>query len=451
MPNEISLAHVGGVALVHDGDNGSRANEAIVGRLDDLSSFDQELELANAALHVTLFVLGRVVVTIFAEIAEQARSLDLLRHRNTPARAQVVVLGLQTLESRPGQMRTGHRGNESTVAYHRRVQSAERLLVESLGSMSRRERRQQARLAALVTDPALRALTFALTDEVLRFRSNRRAAKRFRRIVDEVGVPRSLGPVDRFAMRAGPIASRLLPWLVMPLMRARIVRESNGVVLSADDPAFRDHLAQRRRDGFRLNVNVLGEAILSDAEADERLKLVRARIARPDVDYVSLKVSAVVANLDVLAFEHSVSRICERLRGLYRDAEAATPRTFVNLDMEEYRDLALTVSALTTVLSEEEFAGVDAGVVLQAYLPDSHAACEHLCGWASERHARGGGVLKIRIVKGANLAMERVEGELHGWPQAPYLTKAEVDASFKRLVLLALDPRWAGVTVNGAE
>ena len=340
------------------------------------------------------------------------------------------------------------------VAYHRRVESAERLLAvqllsESLASMSRRERRQQQRLAALVNDPALRELTFALTDEVLRFQSNRRAALRFRRIVAEIGVPKSLGAVDRVAMRAGSIASRVLPWIVMPLVRARIVRESNGVVLSANDPAFRDHLAQRRRDGFRLNVNVLGEAILSDAEADERLQLVRERIARPDVDYVSLKVSAVVANLDVLAFEHSISRICDQLRLLYRDAEAVIPPTFVNLDMEEYRDLALTVSALTTVLGEEEFVRVDAGVVLQAYLPDSHAACEHLCQWASERHARGGGVLKIRIVKGANLAMERVEGELHGWPQAPYLTKAEVDASFKRLVLSALDRRWSGAVRVG--
>ena len=309
--------------------------------------------------------------------------------------------------------------------------------------MSRRERRQQARLATLVSDPALRELTFALTDEVLRFRGNRRAARRFRRIVADVGVPRSLGPLDRSALRVGSVVSRPLPWLVMPLMRRRIVRESNGVVLSADDPAFSDHVAQRRRDGFRLNVNVLGEAILSDAEADQRLALVRARIARTDVDYVSLKVSAVLANLDVLAFDHSVGRICERLRVLYRDAQSATPRTFVNLDMEEYRDLALTVEALTTVLDEEEFVRVDAGVVLQAYLPDSHAACAQLCRWAAERRGRGGGVLKIRIVKGANLAMERVEGELHGWPQAPYMTKAEVDASFKRLVEAALDPLWS--------
>ncbi len=329
------------------------------------------------------------------------------------------------------------------------VQVAERLLGESLASMSRRERRQQDRLAALVSDPVLRALTFAMTDEVLRFQSNKRAARRFRRIVADFGVPRSLGLLDRVGMRVGSLASRPLPWLVMPLVRQRIVRESNGVVLSADDPAFRDHLARRGRGGFRMNINVLGEAILSDAEADERLQMVRVRIARRDVDYVSLKVSAVVANLDVLAFEQSVDRICDRLRVLYGDAQSATPRTFVNLDMEEYRDLALTVAALVTVLSEAEFDRIDAGIVLQAYLPDSHAACAHLCQWATARRARGGGTLKIRIVKGANLAMERVEAELHGWPQAPYLTKAEVDASFKRLVLSTLDPRWNGAVRLG--
>ncbi len=289
----------------------------------------------------------------------------------------------------------------------------------------------------------MRDLTFALTDEVLRFDSPRRAAARFRSIVADIGVPSSLGLFDRLLLRVGGALAPLLPWVVMPLVRSRIVRESSGVVLSADDPAFARHAAARATDGFRLNVNVLGEAILSDAEADERMAMIRERIVRPDVDYVSLKISAVVANLDVLALDHSVDRICERLRVLYRDAASCSPRTFINLDMEEYRDLPLTIASLTRVLNEPEFAGLNAGVVLQAYLPDSHAACESLCAWAVARHTAGGGILKIRIVKGANLAMERVEAELHGWPQAPFLTKAEVDASFKQLVMLALSPEFA--------
>lgn len=329
------------------------------------------------------------------------------------------------------------------------MQHAERLLERSLTNSTRRERSQRRRLAAVVDDERLRALTFALTDEVLRVEQASRAAARFRAIVGEIGVPSSLGLIDRVSLRVGAWVAPVLPWLVVPLVRRRIVRESNGVVLPADDPAFAEHIARRRAEHFPLNVNVLGEAILSNVEAEERMRLILERVARPDVDYVSLKISAVVANLDVLAFDHSVEAICERLRTLYRAAERAVPKVFVNLDMEEFRDLPLTIAAATRVLDEPEFVGVHAGIVLQAYLPDSHAAAEQLCTWAAARHARAGGTLKVRVVKGANLAMEKVEAELHGWQQAPYLTKAEVDASFKRLVSTVLDQRWSAAVRLG--
>ena len=50
----------------------------------------------------------------------------------------------------------------------------------------------------------------------------------------------------------------------------------------------------------------------------------------------------------------------------------------------------------------------------------------------------------MRVVKGANLAMEQVDAEQHGWVQAPYPTKADTDASYKRLLDSCLRPEWAG-------
>ncbi len=94
------------------------------------------------------------------------------------------------------------------------------------------------------------------------------------------------------------------------------------------------------------------------------------------------------------------------------------------------------------MLDEPDLAGLDAGIVLQAYLPDAHEALDRLASWAVQRHERGGGRIKVRLVKGANLAMERVDAELHGWPQAPYPTKPDVDATYKRLLDRALDPCW---------
>ena len=112
--------------------------------------------------------------------------------------------------------------------------------------------------------------------------------------------------------------------------------------------------------------------------------------------------------------------------------------------MEEYRDLQLTVVAFTKVLDEPEFHHLEAGIVLQAYLPDSHDVLEHLGEWAAARRDSGGAGIKIRIVKGANLAMEAVEAELHDWVAAPYPTKADVDASYKLMLESALRPEWSG-------
>jgi RHH-type proline utilization regulon transcriptional repressor/proline dehydrogenase/delta 1-pyrroline-5-carboxylate dehydrogenase len=322
------------------------------------------------------------------------------------------------------------------------VELARQLLTAALGEETAAERRRRERLGTLLDDPAGRELILALTDEVMRISDRRTAAHRFAGIVGQYPTT-ALGAIDALLMRIGALVAPRLPWLVMPLVVRRITSETRGIVLPADDPQLAGHIARRCDEGFRLNINPLGEAILSDAEADLRMDTLVRTIGRSDVDYVSVKISSVVANLDVLAFDASVERVNHRLRALYRAAVLRSPATFVNLDMEEYGDLELTLEAFMTVLSEPEFLAVDAGIVLQAYLPDSHDAARRLGEWANQRRVRGGGRVKVRVVKGANLAMELVDAELHGWSAAPYGTKAEVDASYKALIESLLRPEWA--------
>ena len=144
------------------------------------------------------------------------------------------------------------------------------------------------------------------------------------------------------------------------------------------------------------------------------------------MEYISVKVSSVFSQLNLVAFGQPRNCVKERLRVLDRQAMAhhyvypdgrVTPK-FVNLDMEAYTDLHLTAAAFTEVLDEPEFLTLSAGIVLQAYLPDAFSMQQDLTTWAMARCARGGVPIKIRIVKGANLAMEHVEAALHGWPQA---------------------------------
>ena len=89
-------------------------------------------------------------------------------------------------------------------------------------------------------------------------------------------------------------------------------------------------------------------------------------LAQPDVDYVSVKVSAVVSQLNPWDFDGSMQRVAEALRPLVRAAAASAPPTFINLDMEEYHDLELTTEAFRALPGEAEFSAVDLGIAVQA-------------------------------------------------------------------------------------
>jgi len=308
------------------------------------------------------------------------------------------------------------------------------------GASSRSDRRRRRRLSSLVGQPATAEFTVRLTDEVSRLPIPARAARRFAGLVDEADLS-AFSLADRVMLRAGAALAPRLPRVVMPIVQRRLRAEAAGVILPATDPAFADHVATRAGEGYRCNINVLGEAIIGGGEAQRRLAAVIERIRRPDVDYVSVKISAVCASIDVLAFDDTVARVAERLRPLFRAAAESEPAKFVNLDMEEYADLELTIAVFRELLDEPEFEHLDAGIVLQAYLPDVRAHARELAEWAAARHRRSGGRIKVRLVKGANLAMEIASAELAGWTPAPFDTKHEVDANYKAVldVLCAAD------------
>lgn len=319
---------------------------------------------------------------------------------------------------------------------------AEQLLRAALMAMTPAEKARARQMSGLIGDPAAKSLSMAMTDRLIRTASAPRAARMWRGLLQRMGLPRGFSVLDRFMLRSGAAVSRFFPGLVMRAVQRRLRKDSRDVILPAEEAPFSRYLAERHAAGVRTNVNHLGEAVLGEGEAAHRLDAVLGLLARGDVDYVSVKLSAIFSQIHPVAFRESVEAAKDRLRVLYR---AALPGgKLVNLDMEEYRDLALTTAAFQEVLDEPEFRTVRAGIVLQAYLPDSWDVLRRLTEWALERTETGGAPIKVRLVKGANLAMEAVEAELHGWNAAPYQSKADTDANYRRLMDYVCRPEHTG-------
>ncbi|MEN0128216.1 MAG: bifunctional proline dehydrogenase/L-glutamate gamma-semialdehyde dehydrogenase [Brevundimonas sp.] len=304
------------------------------------------------------------------------------------------------------------------------------------------ERRTAARLGALVADPAGLELAVRFVDRVARPRDLRVAARELRALGRSAAGATFLSVLDRSMLTIGAGVAPIAPALVVPAARARL-RSLVGHLIADAGPGLGPHLARMRAQGFRVNLNLLGEAVLGEREATARLARLTTLVERSDVDYVSVKVSAIASQISTWDTEGAAARVAERLVPLYRTA--AEHGTFLNLDMEEYRDLSMTMAVFEQLASEPTLRAAPMGIVLQAYLPDALAAYDDIAALAARRSAAGGASLKVRLVKGANLAMERVESELHGWPQAPFGSKADVDAAYLRLVERALDPDRAAV------
>ncbi|HET7543230.1 MAG TPA: bifunctional proline dehydrogenase/L-glutamate gamma-semialdehyde dehydrogenase, partial [Polyangiaceae bacterium] len=333
------------------------------------------------------------------------------------------------------------------------VQLAESLLGLLEHFKTARDIEQAQVLSGMMRDPRGQVFTTLLADRAYRSSSRKRTVEQARYLLERLGPPQYLGTFDRLSLVALRRLGTWLPSLSGTAMLNHIRQETTAFILPAAESELREYLAQRRREGVRVNINHLGEAVLGEAEAARRVDGYVELLGAPGIDSISVKISSIFSQLHPLSCERSVTRIAERLRPIYRAAlshpgQNQQPK-LVTLDMESYRDLPLTVSAFQRVLSEPEFMSLQAGVVLQAYLPDSDDFQLRLLEWARQRVQRGGSPIRVRIVKGANLAAERVESELRGFPSPIYDSKAEVDANFKRLLLRALQPENAACAEVG--
>ena len=339
-------------------------------------------------------------------------------------------------------------GSPHSTAVQKALLVARRLQERARALQTPSERRQQAELDRMLQTPSDKATLALMTDQAFRTSDPARAVEHLTYILDVQGVPRFFGPIDRTLMKGFQSFGAFVPGVALPLVKEHMHKETANVILPGEKDVLTHHLAERRTEGVRMNVNFLGEAVLSEAESERRLQQYLQGLQWPETEVVSIKISTLYSQVSPLAREHTVSVLCDRLERLFRTADRAqfvrpdgtSAPKFVYLDMEEYRDKDLTAAAFMRTLDRDGLQHVRAGIALQSYIPDSFRTLLHLQEWARRRVAGGGGRITIRLVKGANMESERAESSVRGWPQAPYRTKLETDANYKRMVHEVMKP-----------
>ncbi len=314
--------------------------------------------------------------------------------------------------------------------------------------LTKEEKHIQEQMKRLLTHPHDKVLLSKMIDQSFRSSDSRRVADQISNLMEEEGVPEFFNRVEKLLIQMFVGVGKHFSSFAVPRMIDQMRNASSRAIIPGEPKELHAHLQKRKEQGIRMNINHLGEAVLGEGEAAHRLETYKKDMEDPNVEYISIKISTIYSQINSLAFDETVEILKERLSEIYRVAKAhffirqdgsRIPK-FVNLDMEEYRDLEITYRAFVKTLEQAEFTNYSAGIVLQAYLPDSFRMQEKLTSWAKDRVASGGAPVKLRIVKGANMEMEKVESSLANWPLAPYDNKLEVDANYKRMVTYGMLP-----------
>jgi len=215
-------------------------------------------------------------------------------------------------------------------------------------------------------------------------------------------------------------------------------------------------------DGIAFSVDLLGEACLSDEEADEyqrryldlihtlpaevaawkpRARLESDHLGRIPRVNVSIKISSLSARCDPIDTEGSIDDLMRRLVPVL---EAARDRgVFVNFDMEQFALKDLTLELFQRCCEKVDF---QAGLAMQAYLKSGVEDARRLGEWAR----RTGRVVSVRLVKGAYWDYETIHAEMKGWPCPVWNTKWQTDACFERMAEALLDAAPAMATTGSA-
>ncbi len=327
----------------------------------------------------------------------------------------------------------------------------ERARASSAGVLSRRFWSDKL-MAWAMRDQAFKVQLFRFVDAFPTLKTPEAVHEHLVDYLSQPGV--TLPPGLELGVKAGGVAKGLLTSTVSSQIKAM----AGKFIAGADAADALPSLRKLWKEGLAFSVDLLGEACVSDAEADEYaqkyLDLVRNlpeevaswpandRLERDHLGAiprtnVSIKISSLSARCDPIDTDFAIRDVMERLVPILR--EAARHGVFINFDMESHDLKDLTIELFRRCCEEVEF---EAGLALQAYLRSGDEDARRLAQWARDV----GRVVTVRLVKGAYWDYETIVAEMRDWPCPVWGRKRETDACFERMVETLLDatPREQG-------
>ena len=253
-------------------------------------------------------------------------------------------------------------------------------------------------------------------------------------------------------IRAGVRLAGVVPWLSARVLRWNVSEMAHQFIAGENPRDLMKTLRKRRAQKIGFTVDLLGEAVVSEREADEyaarclELLEILARETQGWTDplgknsglfpvvNLSVKISALYSQINPADPTDAIAHLAPKLRPILRRGRELG--AFINFDMESYDHKNITLELFKTIFTKREFKDwPHAGIVIQAYLRDADADLRDLIEWGRARGTR----FTVRLVKGAYWDYETMKSRQNGWDCPVFFQKPESDTNFEALSRLLLE------------
>lgn len=318
---------------------------------------------------------------------------------------------------------------------------AEELQSKIEQNLSASERQFHAKMQKLLNNPKNKVMLIELLDRSFRCKDKKASFELIEHTLNKFGIADFFSAFEKFLLFSFLNFGKLSPNLSVPFFISHLRNDTKAMVLDADENFLAPHITKRKNEqNITLNVNLIGEEVLGEAESKYRMQKYEEALKSSYITYISIKITTIFSQINIIDFDYSKDEVVKRLDTLYALALEEQNRQgvskFINLDMEEFRDLELTVAAFMESVGKFD---IKAGIVLQAYIPDSYEYLKKLLAFSKERVLKGMQPIKIRFVKGANMESEETIASQRGWELPTFERKIDTDSNYNKMLDLVLE------------
>ncbi len=296
-----------------------------------------------------------------------------------------------------------------------------------------KEKQFRKKMMKMLENPQSKIMLIELLDRSFRSKNNASVHELISYTLQKYGIADFFSTFEKVLLQLFLGVGKSMPCVSVPFFVKNLKKDTKAMVLDEAPMILKKHSDYRQKDGIGLNVNLIGEEVLGNLESNYRLQKYEDALNSNYINYISIKITTIFSQINILDFEYSKDEIVKRLDKLYKIVEEKQKNgisKFINLDMEEFKDLELTVVAFMESISKFN---IKAGIVLQAYLPDSFEYLKTLVQFSKNRVESGKPPIKIRIVKGANMESEETIASVRGWELPTFRNKVDTDSNYNRM------------------